>query len=173
MGVLRQHSAIAPRPVTRRPPRGIRLSLLAPCRAPNLRRGRAVRRRSTTTGSRSDPNPRSYSSDQEASFNRQTLLSRLMECASIFFSSSGSFVGSISSSTTSLLMTAAPISAMLTRQKQMNLELCSVVWSRWLTTVHSMFYFAFPVEPRTFPVALELHSGTDRDFRFSPGLRHL
>ena len=25
----------------------------------------------------------------------------------------------------------------------------------------------------TFPVALELHSGTDRDFRFPPGLRHL
>ena len=71
------------------------------------------------------------------------------------------------------VMSAASISAMLTRQKQMNLELCSVVWSRWLTTVHSMSYFAFPVEPRTFPVALELHSGTDRDFRFSPGLRHL
>ena len=49
------------------------------------------------------------------------------------------------------VMSAASISAMLTRQNQMNLELCSVVWSRWLTNVHSMFYFAFPVEPRTFP----------------------
>ena len=39
----------------------------------------------------------------------------------------------------------------LTRQRQMNLELYSVVWSRWLPSVHSMFDFAFPVEPRTFP----------------------
>ena len=31
------------------------------------------------------------------------------------------------------------------------MELYSVAWSRWLPSVHSMFDFAFPVEPRTFP----------------------
>ena len=124
--------------------------MLAPFRAPNLRRGRAVRRRSTT-GSRSDPNPRCHSSDQKASFNRQTLLSRLMACASIFFSGSGWFCWLH----LDLVAIAADVSSfnlgVLTRQRQMNLELYSVAWSRWLPSVHSMFDFAFPVEPRTFP----------------------
>ena len=54
-----------------------------------------------------------------------------------------------------LVAIAADVSSVnlgvLTRQRQMNLELYSVAWSRWLPSVHSMFDFAFPVEPRTFP----------------------